>query len=374
VNADQAYEYGSCQNRNSVAGTKYGVFWVSQNQGKIYQYIGGGLNEISDSGMRWWFAKYLPSQILIKFPTYKYYDNPVVGIGVSMVYDNTNDILYITKKDYKPIIDLLYEEDTARFYTETSGVKTYYSIGNPLAFEDASFTISYDPKTKAWISFHDWIPSFLIPGKNHFMSVKDVGIWKHNMRCDSYCNFYNVDYPWEVEFVSSTGQTVTTMRNIEYLLEAYTHFNDCRDKFHILDENFDEAVIYNSEQISGTLHLNIKPKNNPLALLNYPSVTANYIDVLFAKEENKYRINQFWDVTNDRLEFNSVNAPIPMFNTEANGYKFEINPTYINYNKSPLQRKKFRHYVNRVFLKKRVSDNTKFLFKLSNQKIQQSFR
>ena len=374
VNADQAYEYGSCQNKNAVIGTKYGVFWVSQDQGKIYNYSGEGLNEISDSGMRWWFAKYLPSQILLKFPTYKYYDNPVIGIGVSMVYDNTNDIVYVTKKDYKPKIDLLYEEETGRFYTGTGAIKTYYPIGDPLAFEDASFTISYDPKTKAWISFHDWIPTFLMPGKNHFMSIKDLGIWKHNMRCDSYCNFYNVDYPWEVEFVSSTGQAVTTMRNIEYMLEAYKNFNECKDKFHILDENFDEAIICNSEQVSGVLHLNIKPKNNPVALLNYPIVTPNYIDVLYAKEENKYRINQFWDVTKDRLEFNTAGAPIPMFNTEVNGYKFVINPSYINYSKSPLERKKFRHYVNRVFLKKRKSEDTKFLFKLSNQKVQISYR
>ena len=374
VNADQAYEYGSCQGKYGVAGTKYGVFWVSQNQGKVYQYVGGGLNEISDNGMRWWFAKYLPSPIMTKFPNYKYGDNPLIGIGVNMIYDNTNDILYITKKDYKPIIDLSYEEDTGRFYSEKTGRKVYYDLGNPLAFDDASWTISYDPKIKSWISFHDWIPSFLMPGKNHFMSVLDNSIWKHNMRCDSYCNFYNKDYPWEVEFVSSTGQMVTTMRNIEYLLEAYKYFNDCADKFHILDENFDEGIVYNSEQISGLLKLHIKPKNNPVGLLSYPNVTANYIDILFSKEENKYRFNQFWDITRDRLEFNTARAPIPMFNTEANGYKFDINLQYINYGKDPLQRKKFRHYVNRVFLRKKVSADTKFLFKLSNQKIQQSFR
>jgi hypothetical protein len=373
VNADESYEYASCQNRYAVAGTKYGVFWVSQNQGKVFNYA-AGLNEISDNGMKWWLSKYLPSELLKEFPNYKYADNPVVGVGVSMAYDNTNDIIYISKKDYKPKIALSYDESTARFYSEATGVRVYYDLGNPLAFSDDHWTISYDPKSKAWISFHDWIPTFLMPGKNHPLSVNFDSIWKHNVRCDSYCNFYGVDYPWEVEFVSSTGQNVATVRNIEYILEAYKHFNDCRDKFHILDENFDESIIYNSEQISGVLHLNIKPKNNPVGLLSYPSVTANYIDILYAKEENKYRFNQFWDVTKDRLEFNSVNAPIPMFNTEANGYKFEINPQYINYSKSPLERKKFRHYVNRVFLKKRVSGDTKFLFKLSNQKIQPSYR
>lgn len=380
VNADVPFEYASCQNRYSVVGTKHGVFWVNQNQGKIFQFGGEGLGEISDSGMKWWFAKYLPSQLLKAFPNYPHRDNPVIGVGVQAVYDNTNEIVYITKKDYKPIIEGL-QYDAARdlFYTtDPTTTVTYYSLNNPLAFENASWTASYDPKIKAWISFHDWIPTFLLPGKNHFISVNDASIWKHNERCDSYCNFYGGEYPWEIEFVTTTGQSVTTMRSIEYMLEAYKYYNDCQDKFHVLDRNFDEAIIYNSEQISGTLQLNIKPKNNPLELLKYPRVYTDYIDILYAKEENKYRFNQFWDITKDRSEFVPLNLPdpanIPMFITEANGYKFKINPDYIDYNKSPLERKKFRHYVNRVFLRRKKNGNVKFLFKMSNQKLQISYR
>jgi len=371
VNADESYEYGSCQSRFASIGTKYGIFWVSQDQGKVFHYA-GNLLEISDDGMKWWFAKYLPSEILKQFPNYNLGDNPVTGIGVQMIYDNTNEIIYITKRDYKPIIDLQYDE--GGLYSDVSGAKVYYPLGDTAAFEDASWTVSYDPKSKAWISFHDWIPSFLIPGKTHFMSVHANSIWKHNTVCDSYCNFYGKDYPWEVEFVSSTGQTVTTLRSIEYMLEAYRFYNDCRDKYHVLDENFDEAIVYNSEQVSGKLVLNLKPKNNPVALLNYPSITSNWIDILYSKEENKYRFNQFWDVTADRHEYTKNLGTLPMFNTSPNGYTFEINPLYINYNKAPLERKKFRHYVNKVFLKKRKSGDVKMLFKLSNQKVQQSFR
>ena len=375
VNADESYEYGSCQNRYAVAGTKHGVFWVSQNQGKVFQYS-GGLNEISDTGMKWWFAKYLPSQLLNKFPSYPHYDNPVIGIGVQMIYDNANEIIYITKKDYAPTDDVISYDETLDAFNLKNGQTA--PLTDFRYFQDASFTISYDVKTKVWVSFHDWIPTFLLPGKNHFMSVNTNSIWKHNVRCDSYCNFYGVDYPWEVEFVSSTGQQVTTTRSIEYLLEAYKYYNDCRDKFHVLDRNFDQAILYNSEQVSGLLQLNLKPKNNPIGLLEYPAVRTDYIDILFAKEENKYRFNQFWDVTKDRSEFMAPNSPdpanIPMFITEPNGYKFVINPDYINYNKSPLQRKKFRHHVNRVFLKRNTSDNIKFLFKLSNQKVQPSYR
>lgn len=367
VNADEFYEYGSCQGRFCAIGTSKGVFWVSQNQGKIFQYA-GGLKEISDSGLKWWFAKYLPSQVLTMYPEYPLYDNPVTGVGVQMVYDNTYEILYLTKKDYKPKYSDMTFDDQGNFYHR--GVKV--SFTDPDYFENASFTASYDAKMQIWISFHDWIPTFLIPGKAHFMSVNRRSIWKHNIRCDSYCNYYNNDYPFEVEFVSATGQTVNTIRSIEYILEVYKYFNDCRDKFHILDANFDQAIIYNSEQISGLLNLSLKEKSNPLNMLNYPVITPTGINIQFSKEENKYRFNQFWDVTKDRGEYSGRSTP--MFVTEANGYIHNINTNYVDYSKDPLQRKKFRHNVNRVWMRKKVSGDQKFLFKISNQKLLQSPR
>jgi hypothetical protein len=372
VNSDESYEYGSCQNKYATLGCQYGVFWVSQNQGKVFQY-GGQLKEISKEGMKWWFAKYLPSALLTKYPLYPHYDNPIKGVGVQMMYDNTNEIIYITKKDYKPLLSNMVHDTDGKFYTIINGQKTYYDFNNPQAFEDASWTISYDPKSETWVSFHDWKPTFTIPGKNHFMSVDVNSIWRHNVRCDSYSNFYGKDYPFEVEFISATGQQVNSVRNIEYLLEAYKTHNNCADKFHLLDENFDQAIISNSEQISGLLELSIKPKNNPVAALSFPQVLANSIKILFSKEENKYRFNQFWDITKDRGEFNTqVNEP--MFNTKANGYEYNINPKYVNYSKAALERKKFRHNVNKVLLRKVKSGDVKLLFKISNQKVTLSHR
>ena len=368
VNADASYEYASNQGRYSAINTKYGIFWVSQNQGKVFNYI-GQLDEISNNGLKWWMAKYLPSELLKVYPDYPLYDNPLKGVGVQMVYDNTNEIIYITKKDYKPKYTNMVFDAEGNFYLNNTNV----SFLDPDYFENASWTMSYDPKTKAWVSFHDWIPSFLLPGRNHFMTVNNKSIWKHNITCTSYCNYYGVDYPFEIEFVSATGQTVTSMRSIEYLLEVYRYHNDCRDKYHVLDENFDQAMVYNSEQISGLLYLSLKAKNNPLDLLTYPRITNSGIDINFSKEENKYRFNQFWDVTKNRGEY-TTGFNIPMFNTEANGYKYVPNPNYINYSKDPLQRKKFRHNVNRVWMRKGVSGNNKFLFKLSNQKLLQSPR
>jgi len=110
-----------------------------------------------------------------------------------------------------------------------------------------------------------------------------------------------------------------------------------------------------------------------VSALSYPQVQANSIKILYSKEENKYRFNQFWDITKDRGEFGG-NINQPMFITKSNGYQFEINPQYVNYAKTTLERKKFRHHVNKVLLRKIKSGDLKILFKISNQKLTQSHR
>lgn len=370
VNTDTSYEYGSSQNRLAISATPAGIFYVSQNQGKIFKY-GKGLEDITGAGMKWWFAKYLPYAIVRDFPNFSLTDNPVTGVGVSTIYDNRNAILYITKKDYtlKPEFkgDITYDQFN-RFLVRNSVVL----LGDPRFFDDASWTVSYDVKRNAWISFHDWHPEFMLPGRNYFMTVKDKGIWIHNRNCQSFCNFYGVDYPFEIEQIVNTGQLVNTIRSFEYQLETYQYKENCKDELHVLDENFDRAVIYNSEQVSGMLNLTISPKNDPQGILGYPKVNTASIDILYSKEENKYRFNQFWDVTRNRAEFAGVARNV--WNTSANGYIKTLNNNNLDYSKDPHQRKKFRHYNNRLFLRKNVSGRNKLRIRLTNAKLNYSHR
>lgn len=394
-NADRPYEYGSCQNRLSVINTPSGIYYMSQNQGKIF-IITQGLQEISTVSLRWWLATYLPYQLTKQFPDFELTDNPVIGIGCQSVYDNENAIVYFCKKDYivKPGIP-----DTVTYVNEDNFLVNNIlpiKLGNPDYFEDASWTISYDPKTKGWLSYHDWHPNLTMPGKNTFMTISNTasdpnqnnGIWIHNQVCDRYCNYYGVDYPFEVEFMVAQPQTVTTLRSIEYIMQAYIYGDNCYDRFHKLDHNFDEAVIYNTEQCSGLLRLNLTPKNNAPLIVQYPIVNPTNIEILYSKEENKYRFNQFWDITRDRAEFvlNSLYPPVPtnaplggtplvgsyaqqtIWNTQSNGYIRLLNLNNLNYNKDPFQRKKFRHYTVTVLLRRNVSNNVKMLVLLTNTK------
>ena len=94
------------------------------------------------------------------------------------------------------------------------------------------------------------------------------------------------------------------------------------------------------------------------------------------KEENKYRINQFWDITKDRGEFSGNTTQ--MYITEEKGYRKAINPAYINNMK--LHRKKFRQYGNVITLKKITMKEVlkkydlKMVLKLFNTKLLNSPR
>ena len=220
-------------------------------------------------------------------------------------------------------------------------------------------------------------PSPLICNYFYFDSVTPNynvgGLWRHNVRCDSFANFYGVNYPWEIDMISNTGQQVNTIRSFEYQLETYVYkgdpqYNMCGgDKWEDLDFNFDASIVYNNDQVSGLLKLIPQPFNSPWENLNYPIIGGNNIDILVSKVEHKFRFNQFWDITNDRGEF--TNAEQPIFSTSCNGYVRPLNTINLNYSKEATQRKKFRHYSNNVILRRNVSGNRKMLLRLNNTKL-----
>lgn len=421
VVSDTPYQYGSSQSRLAVISTPAGIYYISQNQGKIFTY-NEGITEISQSGMKWWFDEFLPSRLLEDFPEYDYADNPVAGIGCQAIYDNENAVLYFCKKDYK--LRLGYNDnipnriqyvsnDKESYFVDTLNpvqLNKRYDIGDPELFEDASWTASYDPKNRFWISFHDWHPDLTLPTKSTIVSTRTNEFWSHNVACNDYCNFYGVQYPFEIEFPIVTGQSITTLKSVEYVLECYKRDNyNCVDQFHVLDYNFDYAVIHNTEQVSAYLRLNIYAKNNPPLNLQYPKAATSILvdpnlqpfggfDILFSKEENKYRFNQFWDSVRNRGEFprNPPNQkpPYPPTNpvvpgttimsgtynqenlwiTQSNGYIKTVNYNNLDLAKSALEHKKFRHYVNFIKLAKVNSRDTNMILKIFNTKNQFSPR
>ncbi len=115
----------------------------------------------------------------------------------------------------------------------------------------------------------------------------------------------------------------------------------------MLNENFDRLVVYNTEQTTGNLYIESKPKT---MLTPFPIITNNHIKVECAKVEQKYRINYIVDRVKDR------NSEQPLFEVEANGYRKVINRLAVDYGKTQL--KPLRHnFCSLILTKTNPADN-----------------
>jgi len=356
--------FGSCESRFAFNYTKYGFFYPSQSKGNIFQFNGTTPEEISRNGMYYFFNNHLPSKLLKHFPEFKYKDNPIIGTSLISAYDSTNETYYITKKDYEPKkgLNIIYNKTEDKFYHNDKIV----SLFDKNYFNDVSYTISYSPSIKGFVSFHDYHPISYIANDNTFYSViKDnnkSSLWLHNKNCQSFSNFYNKDYPFAATLPINNQINTQILNSIEFFAETFVYNEDCINYHHVLNETFDKALVYNTEQCSGFMNLKTKSKNNTYEKLLYNKKVLNsqgIYDVYLDKVEQKYRFNNFRDIVIDR------NTSIPIINFENNGYKFDLNPLKIDYElKQPTQ--KFRHIHSNLYLEKTISNNKKIMLYLIN--------
>lgn len=297
----------------------------------------------------------MPINLYKYFPSYPRTENPVSGVGYLACFDSFTEMVYITKRDFSP----KFSEITYNGKFTYKGLEV--DLRDSKYFNDISWTLSYSPGDEAFVGWHDWHPDGVIQTENHFMTIKGNSVWKHGERFDSFCNFYGIDQPFSIGYLSSSGKNVEIVRSIEYLLEVYKYKNSGRNRFHVLNENFDRLQVSNSEQASPLLNL-VHSNPNAEENLRYPARASNSWDIAFTKVEQKYRINQFWDSVKDRGEFS--NAEIHLYATDESGYKEIINPQAINLDKPEEQRKKFRHYYTKFLLTKTVSGPHNFICKL----------
>lgn len=94
------------KHREATLKTKHGVFFVSENEKKIYNFDGNKLEAITDLGMTNWFKENLGIQLLSDY--YKVNGNPFpydnnpsnpFGTGFISTYDTKKERIIFTKKD-----------------------------------------------------------------------------------------------------------------------------------------------------------------------------------------------------------------------------------------------------------------------------------
>lgn len=109
-----------------IVSTPYGHYSIDAIRGKIIQIdqngqVSGIISEQvgnQPTNMKQWFREHLPMKILKQFPGLDT-DNKYKGIGYNMWYDDREERVFITKKDYiaKNTECLEYDEETGIFYT-----------------------------------------------------------------------------------------------------------------------------------------------------------------------------------------------------------------------------------------------------------------
>lgn len=110
--------YGGTQNKMACVLTKAGYAYVDDLQGKVFLY-NGQLEEISSNGLRQFFRDYMQINADNN-------DNPFNDYGYTISFDERFNRLLVAKK-----------------------------------YDTLSWTISFNPLTKSWVSYHDWFPDYI---------------------------------------------------------------------------------------------------------------------------------------------------------------------------------------------------------------------
>jgi len=312
-----SYGYGGSQDRFDMIRTQFGIFYVDRNQGKVYQFINGQLDPISDRGMAKFFKKHLPSDLIreLRAQGIDYSLRDAIcddnGLGVQTAYDPFHERIIFNVKDYYPTFNwTIYDDqvsynegdhvfdtsDNKFYFFDQSVIKTGMLFTQKDKFENRSFTISYDPKEKKWVSFHSYNPQWMYNNDEKLFSFLDNQNYEHLHR-NRYTNFYGTRYPFVVETTHYSPQS-STLEAINWHTKV-DEYDTSRERFKAVDDvTFDNFIAYTHEQSSGSTTINVKGRDD--AYMTYA------IDESMAE-----KVDQNWRM--GRIRDRVIDHTLPLF-------------------------------------------------------------
>ena len=335
--------YGGSQT-NACITTEFGTYWVDNKRGQIIS-LGDGILNIIQPQEEWWFKQNLPFQILSDFPDFDITNN-FKYIGMAITYDARYKRIIFTKRDVelKPEYKGHVTYDGNLFYL---GDNTF-TVENDKYFCNKSWTISYNPLLKSFVSFHSFVPNYYIPNQAYFSSginysfnsfSEEYGLWGHNLTNQSYQVYYGKINPYILEYSIPTKYQNKQLESIRYVTEFY-RFQDNISSGLIPEKTFNKAIVYNQKQSSGLLELILKEKNNRQQSYQYSSgkQNQNSRSILVEYVERGYQFNQFYDIA-----IENSGQPLMSFQCDNIAYK-EINPLSISYRPQYIKKKMVSDY------------------------------
>ena len=400
--------------------TKFGVFFPSWKEKKWYLFNGQQLQPISDKGNGNYFKTHMDFLIEQQYyktnsTNYPYRNNPSnpIGVGFLSTYDTNKERLIITKKDIQitnlPTVpyELCTEGAQVRIFTGMAQIIedrledgwNYVGIENckmkfekiiyqgevetyPVTFIqyvegqvfvpqtlNNGYTMSYSLKREEWIGWHPYIPSFYMHVQEKFYSWIQGSryLYKHN-RPDHYQTFYNVRYPFIVEYVDNPSAMTTKVWDSLLFQTEAKKFDPTSQEY--LDQRyvtFNKVLFYNTQQISGIL--NMVPKQDGNINYLYQQTKNNVNQITIDRNERDWGINEIRDYR--KQDSTSISYSVPMFlkdivSLQSNYYMDKIvNPAAIDFNKDWTQLESFR---DKFLVVRLIFDNfadTRLIFNFS---------
>lgn len=230
--------YAGIKYPNGSINTVYGYIFIDEEAGRIYSFNGQAPEEISNFGVREFMKKNLKLEYLKDRPDFPFVDQKTDnGIGYAIGYDYEQERILITKRDFKP---------------SSTGLVTFN--GEPCI--DKSWTLSYDPMTKKWVSFHSFTPHLYMFDRYSIYSPKDSEIWQFNTGKD-YQTYYGKYHPFIMEY-SSPIEGMSAVKHDYTELDVEGNFFNDKARVMVNDsdhDTFNKAVFYNTKQSTGLLYL-----------------------------------------------------------------------------------------------------------------------
>jgi len=386
--------YAGTSSQWAALTTRYGYFFVDKESRKVF-LMGQQLQEISAIGMEAWFKDNLKFE-LEDYGLKNDYDNPILGMGYTSIWDPKNRRIILTKREFKPtqafkdgwnasVLSLPCQSYADGLIRYNSNKKVYQIWGQTMSsgptncawtdlefsctsgyFDCVGWTISYTPEANTWTSFHDYIPYIYFNTSTDFYSLTDkyarpvvaatsgttygnAGIWKHNsetnrgilyqentantMLNNDWINLVNY-YLFEVEFIhNEVKSTDTLISNLSYTLETFNQSN-----ISVLEHGFTDFLLYNTMQVSGTTELeymiNTRRVGNSWTINKFRDMAA-----LSTSTDTYYmsaNTNLLGGTNTGTVTTSDTNN---MFNVD--GMSETVNTSYIDLNKSWDKQRKF---------------------------------
>lgn len=192
-------------------------------------------------------------------------------------------------------------------------------------FEDVSWTLSYNPITGSFVSYHDFKPDYYIGYQNYFSTGLNFykntewteTLSSHLLTNKSYNVFYGEKFPFIAEIVVKNEYVTKVLDSVKVYLEAKRYQNEWD---YAVNKNigFSHATLYNSTNNSGRLNLFIEKTLNSIS--KYPRTNSDSQDIQTVVKDEKQIFNYFYNRVkneennveiwhNDKVRINKILNP-----------------------------------------------------------------